>query len=531
MSEEKVLTKEMVQRRIPYPHELAEFTKLNDAAAEILSKYEDALVRLSLSGLTELSDAAAQSLGNYKGTKGLDLSGLTKISDTAAESLAKCKELDLSGLTKLSDTAAESLAKCKGELSLKGLTELSAAAAESLSKYKGGSLNLPGLTELSNSCAAALAKFKGSSLGLTGLTELSDTAAESLSKYKGASLNLSGLTELSDTAAESLSKYKGDSLDLSSLTELSDTAAESLSKYRGDSLDLSSLTELSDTAAESFSKYQGKVNLYGLTELINDSTVESLSKIDLDVIEGLQKLSFTALQKLNIHVCEDGAQILFENPKRTVTIGQPFDGTIAEMLLPFMDKLCINWIFEHTEILTLQNAQRLAENPRKTPWGLEIRDHHYSLITDEAACYLADQDVRSLDLSGLVYLSEESADFLAGFKGERKSSSDLPKVISLNGLMEISPAIARRLAKFDGDLILNRIHNLDLETAKEISNFKAQHLYLEGMGPKWTDLGELDENHFLYSDFLGIDQLYGEEVDKEIINAVYKFKGKLHAGF
>ena len=461
MSEQKVLTKEMVQRRIPYPHELAEFTKLNDAAAEILSKYEDALVRLNLSGLTELSDTAAQSLGNYKGTKGLDLSGLTK----------------------LSDTAAESLAKFKGELSLEGLTELSAAVAESLSTHKGSCFDFP------------------------NLTELSDAAAESLSKYKGGSLNLSGLTELSDTAAENLSKYKGDSLDLSSLTELS------------------------DTAAESFSKYQGKVFLYGLTELINNSTVESLSKIDLDLIEGLQKLSFTALQKLNIFVCMDGAQILFENPKRTVTIDQPFDGTIAEMLLPFMDKLCINWIFEHTEILTLQNAQRLAENPRKTPWGLEIRDHHYSLITDEAACYLADQDVRSLDLSGIVYLSEESADFLAGFKGERKSSSDLPKVISLNGLLEISPAIARRLAKFDGDLILNRIHNLDLETAKEISNFKAQHLYLEGMGPNFTDLGELDENDFLYSDFLGIDQLYGEEVDKEIVYAVYKFKGKLHAGF
>ena len=484
MSEQKVLTKEMVQRRIPYPHELAEFTKLNDAAAEILSKYEDALVRLNLSGLTELSDTAAQSLGNYKGTKGLDLSGLTK----------------------LSDTAAESIVKCKGEILLSGLTELSAAAAESLSKYKGGSLNL------------------------SGLTKLSDTAAESIVKCKGEIL-LSGLTELSAAAAESLSKYKGGSLNLSGLTELSDTAAENLSKYKGDSLDLSSLTELSDTAAESFSKYQGKVFLYGLTELINNSTVESLSKIDLDLIEGLQKLSFTALQKLNIFVCMDGAQILFENPKRTVTIDQPFDGTIAEMLLPFMDKLCINWIFEHTEILTLQNAQRLAENPRKTPWGLEIRDHHYSLITDEAACYLADQDVRSLDLSGIVYLSEESADFLAGFKGERKSSSDLPKVISLNGLLEISPAIARRLAKFDGDLILNRIHNLDLETAKEISNFKAQHLYLEGMGPNFTDLGELDVNHFLYSDFLGIDQLYGEKVDKEIVYAVYKFKGKLHAGF
>ena len=51
------------------------------------------------------------------------------------------------------------------------------------------------------------------------------------------------------------------------------------------------------------------------------------------------------------------------------------------------------------------------------------------------------------------------------------------------------------------------------------------------MGPNFTDLGELDVNHFLYSDFLGIDQLYGEKVDKEIVYAVYKFKGKLHAGF
>ena len=45
-------------------HDLREFTRIDDAAAESLSKLEG---RLNLDGLTELSDAAAESLSKHKG--------------------------------------------------------------------------------------------------------------------------------------------------------------------------------------------------------------------------------------------------------------------------------------------------------------------------------------------------------------------------------------------------------------------------------------------------------------------------------
>jgi hypothetical protein len=51
------------------------------------------------------------------------------------------------------------------------------------------------------------------------------------------------------------------------------------------------------------------------------------------------------------------------------------------------------------------------------------------------------------------------------------------------------------------------------------------------MGPNHTDLGELGEFDCLV-DFVGSDQeKKGVEIDKDVIDAVYKFKGKLHAGF
>ena len=107
----------------------------------------------------------------------------------------------------------------------------------------------------------------------------------------------------------------------------------------------------------------------------------------------------------------------------------------------------------------------------------------------------------------------------------RERLEKLPRTLSIEIAKEV-------LAKFEGHLFLNRLHNLDHETAKEISNFSASELHLSGMGPNFIDLGEIQENHaYIYGDYLGIDQLYGEEVDKEVVDAVYKFKGKLHAGF
>ena len=94
------------------------FTLIEDAAAEVLIKYEG---DLELDGLTSLSDAAAKSLSKHEGNLSLD--GLTSLSDMTAGILSKHKgDLSLVGLTSLSDVAAKSLCKHEGDLWLNGLT-------------------------------------------------------------------------------------------------------------------------------------------------------------------------------------------------------------------------------------------------------------------------------------------------------------------------------------------------------------------------------------------------------------------------
>jgi hypothetical protein len=62
MSEEKVLTKEIIRQEIPKfddAVDLSQYTQIDDDAAESLSKCKGFL---NLSGLKELSDAVAKSL-------------------------------------------------------------------------------------------------------------------------------------------------------------------------------------------------------------------------------------------------------------------------------------------------------------------------------------------------------------------------------------------------------------------------------------------------------------------------------------
>jgi len=81
MRYEKILTKEIAEqfRKKKIEVQLDEFTAIEDAAAESLSKHED---YLNLDGLTSLSDAAAESLSKHEGT--LSLHGLTSLSDATA---------------------------------------------------------------------------------------------------------------------------------------------------------------------------------------------------------------------------------------------------------------------------------------------------------------------------------------------------------------------------------------------------------------------------------------------------------------
>ena len=63
---------------------LPQYTSIEDAAADALSKHEGYLL---LDSLTELSTAQAEALSKQDGR--LDLKSLTSLSDVAAEALAK----------------------------------------------------------------------------------------------------------------------------------------------------------------------------------------------------------------------------------------------------------------------------------------------------------------------------------------------------------------------------------------------------------------------------------------------------------
>ena len=80
-----VLTKEIAEQFLANESSVAisEFTAIEDAAAESLSKHK---YSLSLDGLTSLSDAAAESLCGYGGRLNIDLDELP---ESAADILSK----------------------------------------------------------------------------------------------------------------------------------------------------------------------------------------------------------------------------------------------------------------------------------------------------------------------------------------------------------------------------------------------------------------------------------------------------------
>jgi hypothetical protein len=173
MSEEKVLTKEIAEQffKQPYPDVTNEFSRIDDDAAELLSKCPGDLF---LEGLEKISDASAESLSKHTGEK-IDLEGLIELSDAAAESLSKYKgqlylnhemrdrlenlprtlsieiakeflennaSIDLTQFNQLDEDAAHVLSGINAPLRLGLIAELSESAALNLASYCGYYLSI-----------------------------------------------------------------------------------------------------------------------------------------------------------------------------------------------------------------------------------------------------------------------------------------------------------------------------------------------------------------------------------------------------
>jgi hypothetical protein len=198
----KTITKEIAQQFLKDSScvDLRTFTKLDEKAAQVLSKSDG---WLPLNGLMHLTEADAEGLAEFKGSS-LELNGLTEISDTVARCLAKVKSsLNLNGLTSLPVGLARIMAAHPSWLELNGVKSLSDEAACLLSKRKTGRLELRGVKSLSDAGVKCLASCKDD-LEL-GVTALSDAGAEQFASFAHR-LNLPNLRNLSDAAAKSLEK-------------------------------------------------------------------------------------------------------------------------------------------------------------------------------------------------------------------------------------------------------------------------------------------------------------------------------------
>jgi hypothetical protein len=317
---EKVLTAKIAREAVQQDDcDLSEYTAIEEAAAQILAKYDGSLI---LDGLSLITDAVALSLAKHRGD--LSLNGLVRLTPEIANALANHRGSYLSldglgdpcvraryllylydrglphdeirrrafgspeGLTQLSEEeiqkAVGALANYEGTLRLSGLGvalemddsterfEFSDDLARALGKHKG-SLLLWGLESISLECAKKLAQVEGA-LGL-GITTITKPVAEALAQRRG-SLWLDGLTELPEEIAVILSAHEG-GLSFDGLKTLQLDVARVLAKHRGE-LSLAGLEEFPPEMFEVFLAHEGKVSVPIVTDIEKVAAAEGDDK-------------------------------------------------------------------------------------------------------------------------------------------------------------------------------------------------------------------------------------------------------------
>ena len=226
---------------------------------------------------------------------------------------------------------------------------------------------------------------------------------------------------------KNVADYSCENEELEGYTSIDDNAAELFAKWDSDILYLNCLTELSDKSAKILSSAiaRSEIHLNGLVEL-SEAAAGSLSKSGGYLsLKGLTELSEGAAQSL--------AKVNPEN-----------------LILP--DKL----------------EQQVAEY-RDGDYFIEQKILAKGVASTWLACR---DDEESVDFSSFTGIEEEAADVLSKHKGE----------LNLNGLTELSDAVAESLSKFEGDYLqLDGLTELSDAAAESLSKFKGEVLGLDGL--------------------------------------------------
>jgi hypothetical protein len=214
-------------------------------------------------------------------------------------------------------------------------------------------------------------------------------------------------------------------LELNGLTELSDTAAQAFSKHKG-TLCLNGLTSLTDNAAKFLSNHVGILELNGLVSLSDEVAKSFTSHLGKLSLGGLKDLSNNAKNILASHQA---------NPSLNVV-----DFTNADSG---------NSVPGNKNILSLNHLDYLS-------------------FTD----FLSDFQGWSIELNGLIELSDEVAEILGEFEGD----------LSLNGLTFLSDRGAMALSngtvpeEIQGETITEDETKKLVEKAQEEDELKLNHI-------------------------------------------------------
>jgi hypothetical protein len=476
---------------------------------------------LSLAGLETLSPEAAEALAAFPG-EALFL-GVRELPEASFRRLMKFRRrLYLPRLARIPAGAAESMADYRGPgLSILGLTTLSTEEARVLAglgnRWNG---RLPNVKNLSPETAAVLAGFRGVNkvankvvrLELDGAT-LFDEALAEVSLFPGILLlrELTATT-LSDGKLAALAEFNGSGLGLGGVTAMPPELAQRIATtFATKFLFLDDVTDISPEAARALAGFPGQVSLNGLTEVspelvraLGDLTKRSLKGVTslspeaaAAVVEGFRGASLT----LNLtSLPADTARELARGRRNDLFLDRLTE--LSDEAAAALGECNVTnlWLRGLTD-LSPGAAKGLAAIKAAGQLGPTLRLDNLRSLSPEAAEALAASNITYLELTGLETLSAETARALARSKAFTGSLPGLTELsddaaaalgtfsgnksggnkLNLFGLTTLSPAVARRLAAFKGELELDGLTYIDADTAAALATYAGPKLSLKGL--------------------------------------------------
>jgi mono/diheme cytochrome c family protein len=267
--------------------------------------------------------------------------------------------------------------------------------------------------------------------GTDEVAEVSPERAKQLAQNKSGRLLLNGLTSLSPETAKELARFDG-WLSLNGLVALPKEVADALAQHKGP-LHLDGLKTIPSEAASALARHYGELSLNGVTSL-SDEAAQAFAKHTGGrlYLNGVTSLSPAAAQAMSQR--KGGA------PSHQVRL----DGLTS---------------------LSAEEAEALA-GMNGHQW--EPRFPRLKTVPVDVARALAKRD--GISMEGLTSLSDEAAMILGP-----KLNGRLP------ALKELSPEVAKSLAKVRGSLILDGLTELADDAAAALGKDHSGDLHLNGL--------------------------------------------------